>query len=140
MASMMINPDGDAHGECFRPDYPRVHDGASYIEVTPGDRDDVSDPCEIEAREFDGFGGVSVARIRPDAAGLDERGFIFLDDSKRPFLCRTVEDRLLLFSWKIDHFVAFRPTTREIALKYPRNLTEQEQDAYRNRHDEYVKK
>jgi len=73
MASLPINPDGDAHAECFVPDNPRavsVEGGAGFIEITPGDRDDAGDPCEIEVREMDEFGEISVARIRPDAAGL----------------------------------------------------------------------
>lgn len=70
MATLMIHPDGNAHDECFPPDYPRVYDGESFIEVTKGDADDTGDPCQIEVREVDGFGDVSIARVRPDAAGL----------------------------------------------------------------------
>lgn len=75
MVDLMIDTDGNApaHTECFSPDYPRVvsaTDGRSFIEVTHGDPTDTSDPCEIEVQEFDGFGEVTIARVRPDAAGL----------------------------------------------------------------------
>ena len=71
---------------------------------------------------------------------LTEKGFVFLDNSSRPFLCRMWNGRPWLFSWQADHWVSLRPTTLEKAMRFPRNLTVDQQEVYHQRHDEYVGK
>lgn len=74
------------------------------------------------------------------SATLDEKGFVFLDDSARPFLCRIWDGRPWLFNWHVDHWVRLRPTTPERAAQIPRNLSADEQADYHRRHEEYVAK
>jgi hypothetical protein len=69
---------------------------------------------------------------------LDEKGWIFLDDNHRPFLCALWGERAWLFYWHTEgHWVSLRPVTQMEIWTFPRNLTEIQQQLYRDEHDRW---
>lgn len=70
--------------------------------------------------------------------GLDEKGFVFLDDTNRPYLCAMWNDSPWLFYWHPDnHWVSLRPVTQAEIFGFPNNLTPGEQQAYWDQHEKY---
>lgn len=70
---------------------------------------------------------------------LDEKGFIFLDDNSKPYLCRMWHKRPWLFYWHPDNqWVSLRLLTQSDVWSFPRNLTEEQQQYYRDKHQEMV--
>lgn len=72
---------------------------------------------------------------------LGDRGFIFLDDAKRPWLCRMWNDAPWLFYWhrQEKHWVSGKRITQSDIWAYPHNLTEKQQNLYRDAHDRWMK-
>lgn len=66
---------------------------------------------------------------------LDEKGFVFLDDAHRPYLCRMIEGSPWLCYWNEECkcFTTLRPVSQTEILLFPHNLTEHEQDWYLDR-------
>lgn len=64
---------------------------------------------------------------------LDEKGFIFLDEADKPYLCRMIEDAPWLCYWHEGNkcFVTLREVNQTDIWNFPKNLTEQEQNIYR---------
>lgn len=67
---------------------------------------------------------------------LDERGFVFLDSLKRPFLCRMIKGTPWLCYWNEGGkcFTTLRPVTQMEIFQFPHNLTEREQEMYLDYH------
>ncbi len=64
---------------------------------------------------------------------LDDRGLVFLDDNSRPFWCRTWGGEPWLFCLSADQkWVSLRKVNQADVLGMPDNLTEKEQDMYRD--------
>lgn len=62
---------------------------------------------------------------------LDEKGFVFLDDNRKPFRCCMQGDQPWLFYWHpSNRWVSLRKTTQSEILMFPHNLTEEEQELY----------
>lgn len=69
---------------------------------------------------------------------LDERGWIFLDEANRPYLVRMWGDNAWLFWWHPEqHWVSLRQVTQSDVWSFPKNLSEEEQQAYRDAHDNW---
>lgn len=70
---------------------------------------------------------------------LDEKGFIFLDDADRPYWCRMWGDSPWLFYWHPDYkWVSLRQLSQTDIWRFPHNLSEEEQQIYIDKHQEYV--
>jgi len=69
---------------------------------------------------------------------LDEKGFIFLDSNSRPRLCRMRGKQPWLFYWHRDgHWVSQMALSQADVWSFPRNLTEEQQQIYRDKHQEW---
>ena len=70
---------------------------------------------------------------------MNEKGFIFLDEGNRPYLCAKWTDGMCwLFYWHADHhWVSLRPVTQMDIWSFPRNLSEEHQQIYRDQHDRW---
>jgi hypothetical protein len=67
---------------------------------------------------------------------LDEKGFVFLDDKKRPWWCRMWEDRAWLFYWHAEgRWVSYQPITQMDVWQFPHNLTAEQQQLYHDQHE-----
>jgi hypothetical protein len=65
---------------------------------------------------------------------LDEKGFIFLDDSSRPFKCCMWGGKPWLFYWHPDNiWVSLRQLSQTEIWSLPHNLTQEQQDLYNNK-------
>lgn len=64
---------------------------------------------------------------------LDVRGFVFLDNARKPFLCRIWGGEAWLFRWheSAQRWVSLRRVTQTEVWAFPHNLTEEQQDMYR---------
>ena len=70
---------------------------------------------------------------------LDEKGFVFLDAAGKPFLCRMWQGVPWIFYWHPENkWVSLRKVTQTEVDDFPRNLTEEQQQIYRNKHQENV--
>jgi hypothetical protein len=65
---------------------------------------------------------------------LNEKGFVFLDKALTPWLCRMWGNEPWLFRWNNSqkNWVSIKKVTQSEIFTYPHNLTEEEQDLYRN--------
>lgn len=62
---------------------------------------------------------------------LDELGFVFLDDHRRPYLARMYHGAPWLFYWHVEnHWVTLRKLTQTDLWTFPHNLTKKRQDMY----------
>lgn len=72
--------------------------------------------------------------------GLSEKGFVFLDDKRRPYLCSLWGGKPWLFYWH-EHqksWVSLREVTFDEVRALPNNLTEAGQKFYNDLHDKFV--
>ena len=68
---------------------------------------------------------------------LDEKGFVFLDAAGKPLLCRMWHNAPWVFYWHPENkWVSFGKVTQTDARSFPRNLTEGQQQIYRDKHQE----
>jgi hypothetical protein len=71
---------------------------------------------------------------------LDEKGFVFLDGQRRPYLVRMWGDKPWLFYWHPDnHWVSYRQITQVEIWQFPRNLSQEKQDVYHKINQEWMK-
>lgn len=72
---------------------------------------------------------------------LDGKGFIFLDDNRRPFLCRMWNDSAWLFYWHRHQksWVSLRRVTQSEIWTFPHNLTDEQQQHYHDAHDKWMR-
>ena len=72
---------------------------------------------------------------------LNDKGFIFLDDMNRPWLCRMWNDEPWLFYWHEyeNHWVSGKRVTQSDVWTFPHNLTRKEEQYYHDAHDRWVK-
>jgi hypothetical protein len=62
---------------------------------------------------------------------LDEKGFVFLDDARRPFKCAMWGGDPWLFYWHADKkWVSLRKVTQAEVWGFPDNLSQEHQDLY----------
>jgi hypothetical protein len=71
---------------------------------------------------------------------LDENGFIFLDDASRPYWCRMWHGRPWLMYWHEAQrsFVTLREVNQMDIWSFPHNLSERNQQLYRDQHDKFM--
>ena len=70
---------------------------------------------------------------------LDEKGFVFLDEAGKPFRCCMRGDTPWLFYWHPDNqWVSLRKVNQTEIWSFPRNLTEEQQQYYNDKHQEQV--
>lgn len=66
---------------------------------------------------------------------LDEKGFVFLDRLRRPYLCKMYLDEPWLFFWHHEkHWVSLRPVDQTEIWSFPKNLSQEKQDLYHKQH------
>jgi len=71
--------------------------------------------------------------------GLDETGFIFMDSNSRPRLCRIWGQRPWLFYWHVNnHWMSQIPLSNADVLNFPRNMTDEQQQYYRDKHQKWL--
>ena len=77
-------------------------------------------------------------RVEVMPALLDERGFVFMDEAGRPYLCRMWNGTPWLFYWHADlHWVSLRQCTQMDVWRFPNNMAEAEQERYREAHRQW---
>lgn len=71
---------------------------------------------------------------------LDKTGYVFLDHFNNPYKCAMWEDQAWLFYWHTDgHWVSLRRVDQMDIWTFPRNLSDEQQQYYHDRHDAWVK-
>lgn len=95
----------------------------------------MTDNNELMARsEQDHY---DISKMKP----LDEKGFVFLDDAGKPYLCNMRGSVPWLWYWHPDnHWVSFRQIDQMGVFLLPHNLTEEQQEHYHNLNDAWMRR